>query len=129
MYSGGGNCEMLFATDTSPLLIKALTSESTDSLMKMGKFVKAVAIAHGFSLPGETEINCSPVSEKNGTISGDVYICPVSKAFEDQVQCLLHLRIECNGFCTKVGLVSRMEEDGLDTCMKLWTQSYFEQLY
>jgi hypothetical protein len=123
---------MLFSTDTSPLLIKALTnprSESTDSLMEMGKFVKAVAITHGFSLPGQMQINFSSASKDDGTISTDVYICPVSKAFEDQIPCLLHIRIECNGFCTKVGLVSRMEEDGLETCMKLWTQSYFEQLY
>lgn len=127
------SCEMLFSTDTSPDLIKALSnfkSDDTDNLQKIGKFVKAVAIAHAFSLPRRMRITYSTGDHReDGTLSSDVYICTVSKASNENVLCLLHMRIECNSSCTKVGLVSRMEEDGLVACMKLWTKSYFEQLY
>jgi len=129
----GKHCEMLFSTDTSPELIKALTtptSENSGSLQEMGKFIKAVAISHGFSLPRQMRIIFSTDNGKeDGTLATDVYICSVTQSSDQNDQCLLHMYIECNGFCTKVGLVSRMGEDGLDACMKLWTKSYFEQLY
>ena len=128
----GKHCEMLFSTDTSPELIKALTAPTSDkgSLQEMGKFIKAVAISHGFSLPRQMRIIFSTgKGEEDETLATDVYICSVTHSSGESGQCLLHIYIECNGFCTKVGLVSRMGEDGLDACMKLWTKSYFEQLY
>lgn len=129
----GKHCEMLFSTDTSPGLIKALTtptSENSGSLQEMGKFIKAVAISHGFSLPRQMRIIFSTDNDKeDGTLATDVYICSVTQSSNESDQCLLHMYIECNGFCTKVGLVSRMGEDGPVACMKLWTKSYFEQLY
>jgi hypothetical protein len=129
----GKHCEMLFSTDTSPELIKALTtptSENSGSLQEMGKFIKAVAISHGFSLPRQMRIIFSTgKGEEDGTLATDVYICSVTHSSDESEKCLMHMYIECNGFCTKVGLVSRMGEDGLIACMKLWTKSYFEQLY
>ena len=133
LYSGGGTCEMLFSTDTSPELIKALTismSDNNGSLQEMGKFIKAVAISHGFYLPRQMRIVFSTdYGRDDGTLATDVYICSVTESSDESGQCLLHMYIECNDFYTKVGLVSRMGEDGLVTCMKLWTKSYFEQLY
>ena len=95
----------------------------------MGKFVKAVALAHGIYLPRTMRIIFSTNKDEDEMLATDVYICSVNDSSDDGGQCLLHMYLECNGSCTKVGLVSRMGEDGLVACMKLWTKSYFEQLY
>lgn len=135
LRGSGKHCEMLFSTDTSPELIKALTAPTSDnsgSLQEMGKFIKAVAISHGFSLPRQMRIVLSiDHGKEDGTLVTDVYICSVTQtqSSDESEKCLMHMYLECNGFCTKVGLVSRMGEDGLIACMKLWTKSYFEQLY
>lgn len=132
-HETGKPCEMLFSTDTSPDLMKALTTSTSGyngSLQEMGKFIKAVAISHGFSLPRQIRIIFSTdYGKEDGTLATDVYVCSMTKSSDNSGQCLLHMYIECNDFCTKVGLVSRMGEDGPVACMKLWTKSYFEQLY
>ena len=95
----------------------------------MGRFVKAVALAHGIHLPRTMRIIFSTNKDIDEMVATYVYICSVNDSSDDSGQCLLHMYLECNGSCTKVGLVSRMGEDGLVACMKLWTKSYFEQLY
>lgn len=123
-------CEWLCSTDTSPCLIQAFTTQTSaenKSQQEIGRFVKGVAIAHGLSLPSSMRIIFRPTFTTEGTLSTDVCVCPVTN-YSLMEECFLHMRIECNGFCTKIGLVSHMGEDGFITDMKLWTESYFEQI-